>query len=87
MTLAVEEGRALEQLVKATGLLFALTHNYLGSPMVKQAKAMVSNGDLGAIRKIQVQYLQGWMATAVEDSDNKQATWRVDPKKSGLVVP
>ena len=84
MTLAVEEGRALEQLVKATGLLFALTHNYLGSPMVKQAKAMVSNGDLGAIRKIQVQYLQGWMATAVEDSDNKQATWRVDPKKSGV---
>ncbi|MGC1631093.1 MAG: Gfo/Idh/MocA family oxidoreductase, partial [Gelidibacter sp.] len=66
------------------GLLFALTHNYPGTPMVKQAKAMVENGDLGAIRKVQVHYLQGWMATAVENSDNKQAAWRVDPSKSGV---
>lgn len=83
MTLTVEEGKELEQLIKSTGLLFALTHNYTGNPMVKQAKAMIDNGDLGAIRKVQVQYLQGWMATAVEDSDNKQAAWRVDPSKSG----
>lgn len=84
MTLTVDEAKELEKLVKSTGLLFALTHNYPGSPMVKQAKAMVENGDLGRIRKVQVQYLQGWMATAVEDSDNKQAAWRVDPSKSGV---
>lgn len=84
MTLTVDEAKELEKLVKSTGLLFALTHNYPGSPMVKQAKAMVKNGDLGTIRKVQVQYLQGWMATAVEDTDNKQASWRVDPSKSGV---
>jgi predicted dehydrogenase len=84
MTLTVDEAKELEKLVKSTGLLFALTHNYPGSPMVKQAKAMVENGDLGTIRKVQVQYLQGWMATAVEDTDNKQASWRVDPSKSGV---
>ncbi|MBJ7880447.1 Gfo/Idh/MocA family protein [Gelidibacter salicanalis] len=84
MTLTVDEARELEKLVKSTGLLFALTHNYPGSPMVKQAKAMVDNSELGPIRKVQVQYLQGWMATAVEDSGNKQASWRVDPSKSGV---
>lgn len=84
MTLTIDEAKELEQIVKSTGLLFALTHNYPGSPMIKQAKAMVQNGDLGAIRKVQVQYLQGWMATAVENSDNKQAAWRVDPAKSGV---
>lgn len=84
MTLTIHEAKELENLVKSTGLLFALTHNYPGSPMVKQAKAMVKNGDIGKIRKVQVQYLQGWMATAVEDSGNKQASWRVDPSKSGV---
>ncbi len=84
MTLTVVEAKELEKLVKSTGLLFALTHNYPGSPMVKQAKAMIDNGELGAIRKVQVQYLQGWMTTAVEDSGNKQASWRVDPAKSGV---
>lgn len=84
MTLTVEEAEELEKLVAATGLLFALTHNYPGSPMVKQAKAMVKNGDLGKIRKIQVHYLQGWMATPIEKSGQKQASWRVDPSKSGI---
>ena len=84
MTLTIEEAKEIEKLVKSTGLLFALTHNYPGSPMVKQAQAMVEHGDLGMIRKLQVHYLQGWMATAVEDSDNKQAAWRVDPSKSGI---
>ncbi|MCL8008651.1 Gfo/Idh/MocA family oxidoreductase [Gelidibacter japonicus] len=84
LTLTVDEAKVLEKLVKSTGLHFALTHNYPGSPMVKQAKAMVKNGDLGKIRKVQVHYLQGWMATAVEDSGNKQAAWRVDPSRSGV---
>lgn len=84
MTLTIEEAKTLESLVASTGLLFALTHNYPGSPMVKQAKAMVEHNDLGNIRKVQVHYLQGWMAAPVEDSGNKQASWRVDPSKSGV---
>lgn len=84
VTLTVEEANHLQELVTNTGLLFAVTHNYTGYPMVKQAKAMIANNDLGAIRKVQVQYLQGWMATAVEDFGNKQASWRVDPSKSGV---
>ncbi|MDZ7612869.1 MAG: hypothetical protein U5K51_03480 [Flavobacteriaceae bacterium] len=58
MTLTIEEAEELEQLVTSSGLLFALTHNYPGSPMVKQARAMIKNGELGKIRKVQVQYLQ-----------------------------
>jgi len=84
MTLTLDEAKALEQVVESTGLLFALTHNYPGSPMVKQAKAMVKNGDIGNIRKVQVQYLQGWLATSVEKTGQKQASWRVDPSKSGI---
>ncbi len=84
MTLTLDEAKALEQVVESTGLLFALTHNYPGSPMVKQAKAMVKNGDIGKIRKVQVQYLQGWLATSVEKTGQKQAAWRVDPTKSGI---
>lgn len=84
MTLTLEEAYQLEKIVENSGKLFALTHNYTGHPMVKQAKALVANGDLGVIRKIQVQYLQGWMSTAVEKTENKQASWRVDPKKSGI---
>lgn len=84
MTLTLEEGRTLEKLVEETGLIFALTHNYTGYPMVKQARAMIAKGDLGKIRKIQVQYLQGWLATEVEKTGQKQAAWRIDPKKSGV---
>ncbi|TGV03654.1 Gfo/Idh/MocA family oxidoreductase [Flavivirga rizhaonensis] len=84
MTLTLEEAIALEKIVAKSGKLFALTHNYTGHPLVKQAKAMVANGDLGNIRKIQVQYLQGWLSTAVESTENKQAAWRVDPKRSGI---
>ena len=84
MTITLKEAIELEQIVKTTGLLFALTHNYPGSPMVKQARAMVKNGDIGDIRKVQVQYLQGWLATSVEKTGQKQASWRVDPSKSGI---
>jgi len=84
MTLTIEEGIELESLVKKTGLLFALTHNYPGSPMVKQARAMIANNELGKIRKVQVQYLQGWLATSIEKTGQKQASWRVDPTKSGV---
>ena len=84
MTLTLDEAMELEKIVAKSGKLFALTHNYTGHPLVKQAKAMVAKGDLGNIRKIQVQYLQGWLSTAVEKTGQKQASWRVDPKKSGI---
>ncbi|MFB9056395.1 Gfo/Idh/MocA family protein [Mariniflexile ostreae] len=84
VTLTLEEAIALQELIKSSGKLFALTHNYTGNSMVKQARAMVANGELGTIRKVQVQYLQGWLSTTVETTDNKQAAWRTDPKKSGI---
>jgi len=84
MTLTVDEAKELEELTSSTGLHFALTHNYTGHPMVKQARVMIANGELGKIRKIQVHYLQGWLATSVEKTGHKQAAWRVDPLKSGV---
>jgi predicted dehydrogenase len=83
MTVNLEEAKALQKLVEESGLVFGLTHNYTGYPMVKQARDMVSNGDLGEIRKIVVEYPQGWLATKLEDEDNKQASWRTDPAKAG----
>ncbi len=77
------EALELERLVKETGLLFALTHNYTGYPMVKHARHMVANGELGKIRKIVVEYPQGWLATKLEATGQKQADWRTDPKRSG----
>ncbi len=77
------EAKKLQKLVKKTGLLFALTHNYTGYPMVKQAKMMVQKGKFGAIRKVVVEYPQGWLSTRLEASDQKQAAWRTDPKRSG----
>jgi len=84
VTFNMEEALELERLVNETGLLFALTHNYTGYPMVKQAKAMIANGELGKIRKVVVEYPQGWLSTRVEESEQKQASWRTDPKKSGI---
>jgi len=81
---SMEEAHELEKLVEETGLIFALTHNYTGYPMVKQARMMVKNGDLGEIRKVVVEYPQGWLSTKLEDSDQKQASWRTDPKRSGI---
>jgi predicted dehydrogenase len=80
----MDEAKELEALVESTGLIFALTHNYTGYPMVKQAKAMIANGELGTIRKVVVEYPQGWLATNLEASGQKQAAWRTDPTKSGI---
>lgn len=79
----LEEAKALAALVKETGLLFALTHNYTGYPMVKEAREIVRSGQLGKIRKVMVEYPQGWLATKVEATGSKQADWRTDPKRSG----
>ncbi len=79
----LEDAQRLAALVKETGLVFCLTHNYSGYPMVRQAKSMVADGVLGAIRVIQVEYPQDWLATKLEDTGQKQAAWRTDPKRSG----
>ncbi len=81
----MKQAKILEKLVEETGLLFALTHNYTAYPMVKQARAMVQGGDFGKIRKIVVEYPQGWLSTLAEATDSKQAAWRTDPKRSGIV--
>ena len=80
----MEEAEELVQLVQSTGLIFALTHNYTGYPMVKQARDMIRGGELGTIRKIVVEYPQGWLSTRLEESEQKQAAWRTDPKRSGI---
>ena len=84
VTFSVEEAEILVRLVEETGLIFALTHNYTGYPMVKQARDMVKDGAIGKVRKVVVEYPQGWLATKLEDSDQKQASWRTDPSKSGM---
>ncbi len=80
----LEEALELQEIVEKTGLLFALTHNYTGYPMVKQARQMIRHGVLGNIRKVVVEYPQGWLSTQVEASGQKQAVWRTDPSKSGI---
>lgn len=80
----VEEAEALVALVRRRDRVFVLTHNYSGYPMIRQARAMVAAGALGALRVIQVEYAQDWLATAVEQSGQKQAAWRTDPALSGI---
>ncbi|MDB6058359.1 MAG: oxidoreductase domain protein [Verrucomicrobiales bacterium] len=82
-TFNLKQAKQLRDLVKKTGLLYALTHNYTGYPLVKQARDMVRDGKLGKIRKVIVEYPQGWLATRLEIQGQKQAFWRTDPKQSG----
>jgi predicted dehydrogenase len=83
-TFTLSEARKLKDLVDQTGLTFALTHNYTGYPMVKQARHLVQSGVLGKIRKVVVEYPQGWLAFLEEKKGYKQAEWRTDPKRSGI---
>jgi predicted dehydrogenase len=83
MTFNVTEARQLQKLVKKSRRVFALMHNYTGYPMVKLARDLVRSGELGKIRKIVVQYPQGWLATPLERTGSMQAAWRTDPKQSG----
>jgi predicted dehydrogenase len=82
-TFDLAQAKALGVLVKKSGLIYGLTHNYTGYPLVKQAREMVAEGKLGKIRKVVVEYPQGWLATRIEASGQKQAAWRTDPKRSG----
>ncbi len=82
-TFDLAEAKELAAIVKKTGLLYGLTHNYTGYPLVKEARHLVHSGKLGKIRKVVVEYPQGWLATRIEASGQKQAAWRTDPKRSG----
>lgn len=83
MTLDLNEAKQLQQKVEETGLLFLLTHTYVGYPMVRQARKLVRDGVLGKLRKVYVEYPQGWLSRPSEQSGDKQAAWRTDPSKSG----
>jgi predicted dehydrogenase len=83
VTTTLAEALELVQQVRKTGRLFALTHNYSGYPMVRQAREMVAAGELGDIRVVQVEYAQDWLSTDLEASGQKQAAWRVDPAQAG----
>jgi predicted dehydrogenase len=83
ITFSLEEAKQLKQKLDETGLTLCLTHTYSGYPMVKQAKAMIADGKLGKIRKVWVEYPQGWLSRLSEREGNAQAAWRTDPKKSG----
>jgi predicted dehydrogenase len=83
LTTTLDEGRALEDAARRSGLIFALTHNYTGYPVVRQAREMARNGDPGAIRIVQVEHVQDWLAEKIEGSGHKQAEWRADPARSG----
>jgi predicted dehydrogenase len=83
MTFTLQEAKDLKKKLEQSGKTLCLTHTYSGYPMVKQAKAMVAEGAFGKIRKIVVEYSQGWLSRLTEREGNAQASWRTDPKKSG----
>ena len=83
MTYDSEQAKNLVDKVNETGIPFAVTHTYTGYPMVKEAKSIIKSGKIGKIRKVAVEYPQGWLTTNLESTDNKQASWRTDPGKSG----
>ena len=82
-TFDLDEAKELAALVDETGLVFGLTHNYTGYPMVKEARHLVRTGAFGNIRRVVVEYIQGWLAERLEGEGNKQAEWRTDPARSG----
>jgi predicted dehydrogenase len=82
-TFSLAEAKELSEIVHATGQLYGLTHNYTGYPLVKHARELVHAGALGKVRKVIAEYPQGWLATKLEDSGQKQAGWRTDPARSG----
>jgi predicted dehydrogenase len=83
ITFTLEQAVQLKSKIEETGLTFALTHTYSGYPAVKHARKMVADGAFGKIRKVFVEYPQGWLSSKLEDTGNAQASWRTDPKRSG----
>ena len=83
-TFNLEEALALSKIVSETGLLYGLTHTYTGYPLVKEARQRIANGEIGQVRRVVVEYSQGWLADAQEAAGNKQAAWRLDPVQAGI---
>lgn len=83
VTTTLKDALRLKKLAADKGVIFAVTHNYTGYPLIRAAREMVKSGELGAIRLIQVEYPQDWLTTPIEQSGQKQADWRTDPKRSG----
>jgi predicted dehydrogenase len=84
MTFDLVQAEELMKIVEKSGVVFAVTHNYTGYPLVRQAREMILNGELGEINAFRSNYIQGWLRTRLESSDQKQAKWRTDPKQSGI---
>jgi predicted dehydrogenase len=84
LTSNLADARKLKKAADESGALFVLTHNYTGYPLVRHAREMVANGELGDIRVVQVEYPQDWLTEAIEQSGQKQAAWRTDPARSGV---
>ena len=83
LALSTKEAIELKNIVENNKIIFALTHNYTGYPMVRHARSLIQKNDLGSIRVVQAEYPQDWLTTKAEDSGLKQAEWRTDPKRSG----
>ena len=83
MTFDLAQAEALAEAVDKSGVVFAVTHNYTGYPLVRQAREMILGGELGEINAIRSNYIQGWLRTRLEKDSQKQAAWRTDPSKSG----
>ncbi len=83
-TFNLAQAKELAQIVKTTGLLYGITYNYTGYPLMREARQMIEQGKLGKIRKVVVEYPQGWLATLLEKTGQKQAAWRTDPKICGV---
>src|SRR2546430_14024328 len=83
MTFDLAQAEKLAEIVDKSGVVFAVTHNYTGYPLVRQARQMIQSGELGEINAVRACYIQGWLRTRLELSEQKQASWRTDPSKSG----
>jgi predicted dehydrogenase len=83
MTVTVEEAETLKEAARSAKRILAVTYNYTGYPMIRQARAMIERGDLGVVRVVQVQYAQDWLSEPIESGGQKQAAWRTDPAQSG----
>src|SRR6266513_1980377 len=83
LTFDLQQAEELAKVVQKTGVVFGVTHNYTGYPLVRQAREMVKNGELGEVNAVRAFYIQGWLRTRLEAQDQKQASWRTDPSKSG----
>jgi len=84
LTFDLQQAEDLATAVAKSGVVFAVTHNYTGYPLVRQAREMILNGELGEIQATRAFYIQGWLRTRLEESNQKQAAWRTDPKRSGI---